>query len=183
MTKITRGLIESYIACRYKAYLTMAGHEVETGYKSKPRIQSNCEQPPTPFEQVARLQNESQAEDHIELTPNLLTQGFPEIIGSLYQTASLLIQFDGLQRVSGRSDIGDFYYIPILFHLNGQMQEAQKSLLDVYSFVLNKIQGRSPERGIIRRTKGKSSIVSLSRGLKKGERLLNGFPPAEWRVL
>jgi hypothetical protein len=67
MTKITRGLIESYIACRYKAYLAMAGHEAETGHESKPPIQSNYEQPPTPFEQVSHPQNESRADGHIEL--------------------------------------------------------------------------------------------------------------------
>src|SRR5215218_7504741 len=173
MTKITRGLIESYIACRYKSYLMMEGHKPETGRESKPPIQSNCEQPPTPFEQVTRLQNESRADSLIELTPSLLRRGIPEITGSLYQTTSSSIQFDGPRKVHGSSDVGDFYYIPLLFHPNGQVQEAQKSLLCVYGFILNKLQGRPPEHGILQRTKGKSSTVPISRNLKKGERLLN----------
>src|SRR5215218_7789706 len=148
MTKITRGVLESYIACRYKAYLMLAGHEAETGQEHQPQAPTNSEQT-SPLEQVAHLQNESRADDHIELTSKLLSQGLPEIIGSLYETTSSSIQFDGLQRVAGRSDIGGFHYIPILFHPNGQMQEFQISLLDVYSFILNKLQGRSPERGII----------------------------------
>ena len=173
MTKITRGLIESYIACRYKSYLMMEGHKPETGRESKPPIQSNCEQPPTPFEQVTRLQNESRADSLIELTPSLLRRGTSEITGSLYQTTSSSIQFDGLRKVHGSSDVGDFHYTPILFHPNGQVQEAQKSLLYVYGFILNKLQGRPPEHGILQRTKGKSSTVPISRNLKKGERLLN----------
>ena len=159
MTKITRGLIESYIACRYKSYLMMEGHKPETGRESKPPIQSNCEQPPTPFEQVTRLQNESRADSLIELTPSLLRRGTSEITGSLYQTTSSSIQFDGLRKVHGSSDVGDFHYTPILFHPNGQVQEAQKSLLYVYGFILNKLQGRPPEHGILQRTKGKSSTV------------------------
>ena len=53
------------------------------------------------------------------------------------------------------------------------MQEAQRVLLDVYGYILAKLQGRSPEYGIIRRPKGKSATVSLSRNLKKGESVLN----------
>jgi predicted RecB family nuclease len=172
MAKITRDVLESYIACRYKAYLMLAGHEADTRQEQEPAAPTNSAQTPS-LEQIAHLQDEIRADGHIELTSKLLSQGFPEIIGSLYQTTSSSIQFDGLQRVAGRSDIGDFHYIPILFHPNGQMQKAKKFLLHVYSFILNEIQGRSPERGVVRRTKGKSSTVPLSRNHKKGERLLN----------
>jgi hypothetical protein len=54
----------------------MEGHKPETGRESEPPIQSNYEQPPTPFEQVTRLQNESRADGLIELTPSLLRRGY-----------------------------------------------------------------------------------------------------------
>ena len=56
MTKITRGVLESYIACRYKAYLMLAGHEAETGHEHEPQAPTNSEQVSS-LEQVAHLQD------------------------------------------------------------------------------------------------------------------------------
>ena len=38
------GRVESYIACRYKAYLMLAGHEAETGHKNEQQEPTNSEQ-------------------------------------------------------------------------------------------------------------------------------------------
>jgi predicted RecB family nuclease len=172
MTKITRGVLESYIACRYKAYLMLAGHEAETGHEHEPQAPMDSEQISS-FEQVAHLQNGNRANSQVELTPKLLRKGLPEIPGGLHQTTLASFKFDGLQKVDGKSDIGDFHYVPILLYPAGQVQEAQRALLDVYGYILAKLQGRPPEHGVIRRPEGKSATVSLSRNLKKGERVLN----------
>jgi len=98
MTKITRGLIESYIACRYKSYLMMEGHKPETGRESEPPIRSNYEHPHTPFEQVTRLQNESRADGLIELTPSLLRRGIPEIIGAFTRQRHLQFNLTAFEK-------------------------------------------------------------------------------------
>src|SRR4051812_24600254 len=113
MTKITRGVLESYIACRYKAYLMLAGHGAETGNEPEPQAPPNSEQVPS-LEQVSRLQNGNRANNQFELTPKLLRKGLPEILGGLHQTALAFVEFDGIQKVDGKSDIGDFSYIPIM---------------------------------------------------------------------
>jgi predicted RecB family nuclease len=174
MMKITRDVLESYIACRYKAYLKLEGKVSATVQESKPvdinddelRIPSTFRDVNSPIKSHAVIPNDL-------LTPELLGQGLPAIKGGLHETALVSLQFDGVQRVSGPSKIGDFHYLPLVVHSNGQVHEAQRLLLDVYGFILSQLQGRVPERGLVRRTKGKLSTVPLSHGLKKGERLLN----------
>src|SRR4051794_8854353 len=113
MTKITRSVLESYIACRYKAYLMLASNEAEPRQESEPRPQTNYEQLPAPLEQVVRAQEVSPL-DGVKITPTLLSKGLPEVIGCLYETKLFSLRFDGIRKVPADCDIADFHYIPIL---------------------------------------------------------------------
>ena len=172
MPKITRDIIESYIACHYKAHLTFLGlHQTSAGDASLLEDgvvghQRTSER----FIQSAELNKHS--DNSIKLTSDYLRQGQPAISNGVYETDTLSLYFDGLQRVPGSSDIGDFHYLPLIFDDGTQTQKSYKLLLDLYGLVLFRLQGRIPNRGIIQRDNARSSRVLLSRGLDRGEHLL-----------
>jgi hypothetical protein len=62
---------------------------------------------------------------------------------------ALALHFDGLKRVEGDSKLGDFHYLPVLFHEGRQVKKEQKLLLEVYGVVLSGLQGRAPAFGVI----------------------------------
>jgi hypothetical protein len=41
----------------------------------------------------------------------------------------LALNFDGLKKVDGRSDLGDFHYLPVLFHEGSRVRKAERLLL------------------------------------------------------
>jgi hypothetical protein len=77
MTIITRGVVESYIACRYKAYLTLTGHDAETGHESEPLAKRKSKQTPSLLDQVSPLQNRRKEISLTELMPKPLRKGNP----------------------------------------------------------------------------------------------------------
>ncbi len=56
---------------------------------------------------------------------------------------------DGLKKVDGPSKLGDFHYVPVLFHGGGSVRKEQRLLLDVCGLLLSRTQGRSPDYGIV----------------------------------
>lgn len=175
MMRITRNVLESYMACHYKAYLKLAGHDYPPAHERKLQPPGASQDGLTPSDRVLPPLVGSQAHKSTYLTPKILSAGLPNISDALYETALISLHFDGLQRVPGLSDLGGFHYVPILLHSGGGVHEIHKCLLDIYGFVLSQLQGRLPEKGIVWRDEGKSSTLSLSQGLKKGERILNAL--------
>ncbi len=59
------------------------------------------------------------------------------------------IHFDGLKKVDGRSDLGVFHYVPVLFHEGRQILNPQRLLLETHGLLLSRVQGRAPSSGVI----------------------------------
>ena len=173
MTKITRDVLESYVVCRYKAFLKLSGHNSATAHNGSRLL---GELPATFYEDKAvSPPSENQTEKVVELTSQFLGNGIDSVANCLYETAEISLHFDGMQRVSGSSNFGNFHYLPVLLHDSGQVHERQRFLLDVYGFVLAQLQGKRPEKGIILRARGKTSMFPLSRDLKQGKRIFNAL--------
>jgi predicted RecB family nuclease len=182
MKRITRDVLESYVACHYKAYLKLkpAGDESVTTDKPNLLLDGNSRlalashsaggvhlQPVT-----------TQAAKSIELTSFYLRKGQPLILDAVFETDLISLQIEGLQRVAGSSDIGDFHYLPLVFQSGAEVHGTLNVLLDVYGFILSNLQGRSPDKGIIRKSAGNSTTVQLSPAHKKGERIINALTEA-----
>jgi predicted RecB family nuclease len=122
------------------------------------------------------LQNvKNQVAESIELTSSYLSKGEAHILDGVFEMGLVSLHIEGLQRVAGSSNVGEFHYLPFVFQSAAESRKAQKVLLEVYGFALSRLQGRAPDKGIIWKSAGKSSTVQLSPGLKKGERILNAL--------
>src|SRR5262249_11390448 len=79
----------------------------------------------------------------------LLVRGPALILNAVIENDLLSIRVDALKRVLGPSDLGDFYYIPILFGEGGKDRQSQKRALQIWGVVLGEVQGRRPGKGIL----------------------------------
>jgi predicted RecB family nuclease len=83
------------------------------------------------------------------------------------------VSFDGLKRVDGPSGLGDFHYVPMLFHEGHGVAIAQRLLLEFQGWMLSRSQGRLPAIGIVWHGREcKITKVRLNPDTQRSERLL-----------
>ena len=84
------------------------------------------------------------------------------------------LHFDGLERLDGGSDLGDFHYAPVLYCEAETLGSKQRQLLAIYGHALGEIQGVQPSRGIIIYGHGaRVTTVDLTPGIRRTARLLD----------
>jgi predicted RecB family nuclease len=121
-------------------------------------------------------QTANQVIHSVRLERSVLRKGANIILDIVYETESISLRIEGLNRAAGSSDLGDFHYQPCLTRSRTKAFSTESALLDITGVVLSRIQGRIPEKAIVwRNPRGQSSTVHLSPGLKRGERLLNAL--------
>src|SRR5262249_41230623 len=79
----------------------------------------------------------------------LLVRGSAVILDVVVENDLLSIRIDGLKRIDGPSDLGDFHYVPMLFGEGGKLRPLQKRILEVCGPVFGEIPGRPPGKGIL----------------------------------
>jgi predicted RecB family nuclease len=98
------------------------------------------------------------------------------ILGATIENDLVSIKVDGLKRVSGPSDLGDFHYVPILFGEGGKARQLQRRTLEICGLVLGEIQGRCPDKGILVDPEQSSFAgVRFEAGLRTARALLEGL--------
>jgi predicted RecB family nuclease len=168
-------VLESYVACPYKAFLKLAGHEGVTPDNPNLLLGGNSQSSLVSVGDAHRQRVETEGNKYTELTPFYLSKGEALILDGIFETDLISLHIEGLQRVPGSSDIGEFHYLPLVFRSDAEAHETPRVLLDVYGVILSRLQGRVPDKGIICRGTGKASTVQLSPGLKRGKRILDAL--------
>src|SRR5205809_2074384 len=124
--KITREALESYLDCRVKGYLTLQGEHgtrseyeqlVDESKQELRRAAANLVQARWPPAHDAR---------GTIVGRQLLMRGPALIRDATLENDLVSIRVDGLKKVPGPSDLGDFHYIPILFGEGGKARQSQK---------------------------------------------------------
>ena len=69
------------------------------------------------------------------------------ILDAELEDDDFLIHFDGLKKVEGRSELGDFHYLPVLFHEGRQVRKPQSLLLEVLGLAPRPASRGSSRRG------------------------------------
>jgi predicted RecB family nuclease len=170
MKKLTRDVLESFPACKYKAYLKLIeGHTPKNGNEETSNNDIR-----NLFGITGGIGSDGRDAGMRHLTPSLLALGQPLLLGTHYETDSLSIDFDGLVRVDGPSAVGDFHYCPLVFH-SGQRHDDPKPLLEILGLILNEVQGRMPDKGIVRHIGTRDAVIHLSHGLRMGGRRLRAL--------
>jgi predicted RecB family nuclease len=148
-TKITRDVLESYLSCKYKAHLKLAGQQgARCDYESllsgvRGEVKART------AKALRARHAESLIASNVPLTPEVLGKGWLVILDASLEADELSILFDGLERKDGRSKIGDFHYLPVLCHEGRKVRKNTKVLLAIYGLLLEQIQGTAPRYGVV----------------------------------
>lgn len=149
MPIITRNVLEAGIYCRYKAYLKLSG---EQGTQSDYEVMHNecCNRVRDIAMERLRV-SLSEAEILIgpDLSLSLLKQGIALLLNAVAVSDQFSFRFDGLKRMDGKSRLGEFHYIPLLYHGSQKIHKEQKRLLSVCGVLLSELQGVIPSCGLI----------------------------------
>lgn len=148
-TKITRNVIESYLNCKYKGHLKLAGGN---GTPSDYEVMTAAARTTSREEALARLVARFGEGDDcrgIAVTAALLKQGAPILLDADLEVESLSLRFDALKRVDSASRAGDYHYIPILHSYGDKTGQREKLLLAVFGLALARIQRLRPMSGLV----------------------------------
>jgi predicted RecB family nuclease len=147
--RITRDIIESYLCCKYKGHLKLAGQQ---GTKSDYELllsESGEELRKRATDGILARYSADGAERNIFLTTGALKRGAAFLLNVALEDDALSVAFDGLVRVRGASRLGDFHYAPVLFAEGRRVRNPQRALLEVYATLLAPFQGRRPASGVV----------------------------------
>lgn len=174
--KITREVLEGHLSCKSKGFLKLTGQQgtksayetLLTGLREEVRRRTT--------DQILTQHPGTEVERGIPLTLSALKRGASFILDATWEDDLLSLCFDGLKRVAGPSKLGDFHYIPLLFHGSRRISQEQRALLDLYGLLLSRLQGRTPSSGIVYHgQEGRATRVHLNRDPRRTEQLLRGL--------
>jgi predicted RecB family nuclease len=148
-TKITRDVLEGYLNCKTKGHLKLSGeHGTRSDYEAM-LVAVRDEVRWKAIEKVVARHSEDEVVRNILLTGTALKAGAHFVLDAVLEDDFVRLQIDGLKRMDGPSKLGDFHYIPVLFHEGEQVRKEQRLLLEVLGLLLSRIQGRMPGQGVV----------------------------------
>jgi predicted RecB family nuclease len=174
-TNITRDDLEAYLACRTKGHLRQLGEHgrlspyevLLTGRRDEVRLRA--------LDHILTQHSADEIVRNVPLTPAALKRGPLVVLDTTFEN----LHYDGLKRVGGPSKLGDFHYVPVLFHAGGHVGKEQRLLLDVYAVLLSRVQGRMPAYGVVwKGTECRATRVRLSTDPRRAERVLRDLQEA-----
>jgi predicted RecB family nuclease len=145
----TRDVLESYLKCKYKGHLKLAGQRgVPADYELLMRETRERVQQGATDLLLAQLK-EGEVLRGLSMTPALLSQGAPIILNATVEGQGLSVCFDAIMRIDGRSSLGNFHYVPVLFHEAERPGREHRNLLAMLGLILGPVQGKEPGWGIL----------------------------------
>jgi predicted RecB family nuclease len=177
--QITADVLEAFLHCRYKGHLKQAGQMgTRSDYEVLAAEQRSAVRQRA-IEQVTARHADGEVISAVPLTTSTLKQGTAFVVDATLEDGTFSLRFDGLKRADGASKLGDYHYVPVLFHGGGSVRKEQRLLLDVFGLLLSRVQGRTPGHGIVWHGREcRATKVRLSPDLRKAERLLRDVQEA-----
>ena len=148
-TKISRDILESYLNCRLKGHFKLTGQQGTKCDYELLRTEMRDEVRRIGINKILSSHSSKTIPRNVELTTPALKQGAPFIIDATLEDDFFCLTFDGLKKMDGPSKLGDFHYVPILFHDGPRIDSSLKLLVGLYGFCLARLQGHSPEYGFV----------------------------------
>src|SRR3989442_10607664 len=173
VAKITRDGLESYVFCQYKSYLKLTGQHgaksdyetLFTAFRSEVRLKA--------INRIIDQHQEHQVVRNPPLTTAVLKRGPLFVLEPTLEDDLISLSFDGLKRVPGPSKLGEFLYIPMLFHEGHQVRKEQRLLLELHGRLLSQYQGMTPGSGIIWHGRDcKATRIKLNPDPRQAEQIL-----------
>lgn len=139
--RITGDVLESYVFCKYKCYLKLLGQQGDPSDYEHLQTALRHEVKLNAVDKIRVQHHEDQVVSNIALTTSALAQGPLFVLNTAIENDDLSLTFDGLKKVSGVSKLGQFLYVPMLFHEGSRVRKEQRLLLDVQALFLSQYQG------------------------------------------
>ena len=178
-TKITTEVLEHYLHCKTKGYLKAAGQQGSRSAYEVLLAESRGRVRLATINGILTRHHAEEVERNIALTASVLRRGRLYILDATLEDGVFALTFDGLKRVAGPSKLGDFHYVPLLFHEGRQIRKEQRLLLEALGFLLSKLQGRMPAYGVVwHGSDCKATRVHLHADTRGGESLLQEIQEA-----
>jgi predicted RecB family nuclease len=175
-TNITRDIIESYLNCKYKGHLKLAGQQGTQSEYELLLTASRDEVRRLAIDKILARYPAAAVERDFPLTLPALKRGAAFFLNGTLEDDQIILAFDGLKRVPGPSKLGAFHYLPVLFQGEEQVRKDKRLLLEVYALLLSRIQGTIPGNGIVWHGKGcRATRVHLGTDLRKAEQVLRAL--------
>jgi predicted RecB family nuclease len=172
-TKITRQILEAYLNCKTKAHLKLEGQRGITSDYEALLISTRQEVRQQAIGKILARNPEGAVARDIPLATATLRAGSSFVLNATLEDDLLSLSFDGLKRVDGSSKLGDFHYVPMLFHEGLRVGKEQRLLLELYGVLLSQIQGRLPANAVVwHGRKCKITTVRFTPDVRRTERLL-----------
>jgi predicted RecB family nuclease len=173
-TKISRDAIESFLNCPYKGFLKLAGRQGASSEGELVLTGVNDELKQRAIDRILARHTADKIDKDAVLTQTALQRGAAFVLNATWEDDDVALTFDGLKRVPGRSKLGKFHYVPVLFAPARQVRQRQRALLEVYALVLSRLQGRAAGVGIVVHGDGvRATQIRLSPNPLKATRLLD----------
>ncbi len=171
--KITNEVLEGYLNCGYKGHLKLVGeHGTQSDYEAL-MAQQRGEVRLQSIDTILARYGEDQVARYVPLTTAALKQGPLFVLDAVLENEIVSLHLDGLKRVDGPSKLGDYHYVPMVFHGGRSVRSEQRLLLELCGLLLSHIQGRMPGYGIVWYGKDcRAMKVRLNPNSRKAERLL-----------
>ena len=175
-TKITREILESHLNCTYKGHLKLTG---QVGTKADYDIlwtEQKAEVRCVAIAKILAAHPPDKVAQKTPLTVATLRQGPLFVFDAMLEDDFVCLSFDGLRRVEGPSQLGDFHYLPMLFCPGERIPREQRLLLSVYGVILAEFQGKQPGSGLIIHGKhGRVTKVQFAEDIRRARRLLGAL--------
>jgi predicted RecB family nuclease len=147
--RIINRVVQNYISCRYKAYLSMRG---ESGKPHQYAVM--MDEMASDYQLTAT--NALLARLKLDSAPavscvgiNDLENGLPLILDCVIEHEQAQFHFNALQRVDGTSSLGLFHYAPVMFCHQESVREKDKLVTAFGAHTLGKVQGVLPKNALL----------------------------------
>ncbi len=147
-SKITRSIVESYLDCRRRGHLLLTGESHSPNDYEALIEQVRVDVVRNATEKILARQPANRVVHGGILSRSLLRQGSAILVGTTLETEHFTLTIDALKRTPGRSQLGEFHYVPVLCLGVSGIRTEQRRLLELYAFLLADLQGRSLKKGV-----------------------------------
>ena len=171
-SKVTREVLDSYLRCKTKGFLTLTGRDgIKSDYE-RWRIEAEERQRRGATANLLLRYRGHQVADGVNLRASRLRAGVDDLIlHGRFENALISMNIDALVKAEALATLGHAYYIPVLFH-DGAVRAPEKALIELFALLLSELQESAPDVGLVCRSQGKLATIHFTPGLAAARKLL-----------
>jgi predicted RecB family nuclease len=171
-SKVTREVLDSYLRCKTKGFLTLTGRDGIKSDYDRWRIETEERQRVGATANLLLRYRGYQVADGVNLHASRLRAGVDDLIlHGRFENALISMNIDALVKAEPLETPGQGHYIPVLFH-DGAVLSPEKALIELFALLVSELQESVPDVGLVCRSQGKPTTLRFTPGLAAARKLL-----------